>query len=309
MIADGRHSVPTQITLTVDGKSRVVSLPAIADQSAENASTPVHVSFPPMTGKTIRVTIDAVREERSKEYGSLKTTLEPVGIAEFGVPGLRLPPAPTTVDSGCRTDLLAIDGRPVPVRMTGAAKGADQVMALTVTPCGSSQLVLDAGTHHLTTALGRNVGWSIDRLVLASPDDQPLAVHDGRVTQLGTPAPAGPTITVTHNGATTVRAHVTGATAPFWLVLGESQSPGWQAHVVGGPDLGGSHLVDGYANGWLVKPTSRVVRRRVRVDSATPGLVRDSGSRCSPRSCASSIIAFTWRRAVPRAHRSDGACG
>ena len=51
-----------------------------------------------------------------------------------------------------------------------------------------------------------------------------------------------------------MRVHVTTATKPFWLVLGESQSPGWQAHVVGGRDLGGSQLVDGYANGWLVTP-------------------------------------------------------
>jgi arabinofuranan 3-O-arabinosyltransferase len=57
-----------------------------------------------------------------------------------------------------------------------------------------------------------------------------------------------------HNGDTKLRVHVTKATKPFWLVLGESQSPGWRAHVVGGRGLGGSQLVDGYANGWLVTP-------------------------------------------------------
>ncbi len=51
-----------------------------------------------------------------------------------------------------------------------------------------------------------------------------------------------------------MRVHVTAATKPFWLVLGESQSPGWHAHVVGGSDLGSSQLVDGYANGWKVTP-------------------------------------------------------
>jgi hypothetical protein len=57
--------------------------------------------------------------------------------------------------------------------------------------------------------------------------------------------------------------HVTGADAPFWLVLGESQSPGWKATVApsgaasGSPQgsLGASRLVDGYANGWMVTPT------------------------------------------------------
>ncbi len=59
---------------------------------------------------------------------------------------------------------------------------------------------------------------------------------------------------MTHNGDTKMRVHVDAATKPFWLVLGESQSPGWHARVVGGHDLGPSQLVDGYANGWLVTP-------------------------------------------------------
>ena len=58
-----------------------------------------------------------------------------------------------------------------------------------------------------------------------------------------------------HNGATRMRVHVSGATGPFWLVLGESQSSGWTATVANMPSPGGSHLVDGYANGWLIHPT------------------------------------------------------
>jgi hypothetical protein len=53
-----------------------------------------------------------------------------------------------------------------------------------------------------------------------------------------------------------VRVHVTGATQPFWMVLGQSQSPGWQARIVRGANLHGSQLVDGYANGWFVVPPS-----------------------------------------------------
>src|SRR5207244_2002846 len=47
-----------------------------------------------------------------------------------------------------------------------------------------------------------------------------------------------------------------GADAPFWLVLGESQSDGWKATIAHQGSLGGSLLVDGYANGWMVRPTS-----------------------------------------------------
>jgi hypothetical protein len=49
---------------------------------------------------------------------------------------------------------------------------------------------------------------------------------------------------------------VDGATAPFWLVLGQSHSDGWEATVEGGGDLGAPVLVDGYANGWLVDPSA-----------------------------------------------------
>jgi len=36
-------------------------------------------------------------------------------------------------------------------------------------------------------------------------------------------------------------------------VLGQSHSEGWKA-TVGGDSLGAPRLVDGYANGWLVRP-------------------------------------------------------
>jgi arabinofuranan 3-O-arabinosyltransferase len=48
--------------------------------------------------------------------------------------------------------------------------------------------------------------------------------------------------------------HVSDADAPFWMVLGESQSDGWKATVTGRGSLGTSRLVDGHANGWLVQP-------------------------------------------------------
>jgi hypothetical protein len=39
---------------------------------------------------------------------------------------------------------------------------------------------------------------------------------------------------------------------PTWLVLGQSQSPGWKATTSTGIDLGSSTLIDGYANGWYL---------------------------------------------------------
>ena len=68
-----------------------------------------------------------------------------------------------------------------------------------------------------------------------------------------TPA-AGPALTVEHQDATSYRLRVDGATRPFWLVLGQSHSTGWEATVKGRGSLGEPVVVDGYANGWLVDP-------------------------------------------------------
>jgi hypothetical protein len=259
VIADGRHSLPTKLALDVDGVTRELTVPTIAGTELPNATRTVRISFPRVTGRQIKITIDAVHETRMRRYATAATVVAPVGIAELGIPGLHLTAAPARVDSGCRDDLVAIDSEPVSVRVTGAATRAGTLLGLNVAPCGAStRLALAAGSHTLTTARGKDVGFSIDRLVLASAavgiGATPVALADGRVVSLGAAAPAAPQVQVLHNGATDMRVRVTGANGPFWLVLGESQSKGWQAHVVHGKNLGGSQLVDGYANGWLVTP-------------------------------------------------------
>ena len=62
LIADGRHSVPTRIRITTNtGGDELVSVPPVRDHKAINAVVSVPVSFPTLTGSTIRFTIEAVR--------------------------------------------------------------------------------------------------------------------------------------------------------------------------------------------------------------------------------------------------------
>jgi hypothetical protein len=259
VVADGRHSVPTRLRLDVGGQSRIVDVPPVTDQAQENASVPVHLTFAPLHGNDVKVTILATRDHRSKRFATGDTTLEPAAIAELGIPGLSLPAAPKTIDSGCRSDLVRIDGRPVPVRMTGPAPAPGAVMTVAMQTCDPADparepvIPLKAGRHVLTTARGKDLAWSVDRIVLASaPGGFPLPLLDGRVTNTTVTPDATPKMEVVKHGATSLRVKVSGAEVPFWMVLGQSQSAGWQAHVVGGKDLGASQLIDGYANGWLV---------------------------------------------------------
>nr|MDQ2754720.1 hypothetical protein [Actinomycetota bacterium] len=66
--------------------------------------------------------------------------------------------------------------------------------------------------------------------------------------------------TVTHQDRTHVTVRVvptsTGPSPGAWLVLGQSQSSGWQATGPGGRSLGPSTLIDGFANGWYLRPGS-----------------------------------------------------
>ena len=53
-----------------------------------------------------------------------------------------------------------------------------------------------------------------------------------------------------------------------WLVLGESYNRGWRAWC-DGRDLGEPRVLDGYANGWLLRP--RLPRRALRLRTAARG--------------------------------------
>jgi hypothetical protein len=223
----------------------------------------VQLRFPTVTGRRIRVTVTGVRIQSATRESTGDTVTAPAAIAELGIPGLRVASAPAALPGDCRSDLLTIDGRSVPVRITGRTSAASSIAGLAVTPCDPRDpsrvptITLARGDHVVRTSDGIRTGLQLDRVVLASAaGGEPLAVARGRVTGLGTTPPPTPTVAVVHNGATRLRVHVSGADAPFWLVLGESQSDGWKATIAHRGSLGGSLVVDGYANGWLVRPTS-----------------------------------------------------
>jgi arabinofuranan 3-O-arabinosyltransferase len=254
IFADGRHSKPRSLNFDVNGVQRVVNVPALKGTPVPNTVRSVRVSFPAITGSDIKITVGTIDKVLEQNYGG-GPRVAPVAIAEFGIPGLRAPASTTQINSGCRSDLVAIDGRPVPVRITGPAAKAGVTSGLAVSAC-DGPVHLSAGRHEIDTAPGSTAAYSLDRIVLASSaSGSALEVQGGHVQAAPTP-PAAPRVQVVGQGSTHVRVRVSGATSPFMLVLGQSQSSGWQAHIVSGQNLGGSQLVDGYANGWLINPKS-----------------------------------------------------
>ncbi|MFA5884528.1 MAG: alpha-(1-_3)-arabinofuranosyltransferase family protein [Acidimicrobiia bacterium] len=248
VVADGRHSVPTQLRISAGGESRVVDLPPIADAATPGAVTTIPVTFTPLTGSSLRVEVTGVRTVDTVDTLSGLGLPLPPSIAELGLPGVVAAAPAATIDTGCRTDLLTMDGRPVAVQVTGDAAAARDGLA--VTACDGA-LALSAGTHRLEAARGTATGIDLDRLTLTSDAGGTAAPLTAAGTPVPTERPPAPRVRVTDTGMTTASARVAGHHRGFWLVLGQSYNDGWTA-TANGRSLGDPVLVDGYANGWWV---------------------------------------------------------
>lgn len=283
-VTDGQHSVPTELGVVVDGrKVGDVAVPPLADTPKHGATSTVTLRLPAATGTNVRLVVDAVRQVTTKDSISEGTSILPVGIAEVDLPGVlgtastaSMAQPPANLDaSTCHTGLLSVDGQRVGLRVVGSTKDATDRLGLNVVTCGTP-VRLAAGEHVLRTANGANTGIDLDRLVLASdvggttwPDATSFNALDTTQAQrqadlAARPASATvkatqtPSVHVDVASSTTFVLTVSGATpgTPFWLVLGESLSAGWHAKIDDKTDLAAPRLVDGYANGWRITPTS-----------------------------------------------------
>ena len=286
-VTDGRHSVPTKLSMQVDGVDGPVLEPAAAGLptgaspdgtvnhgAARGQRTTVDVPTGPLTGTTFRFRIDEVDEVTSRDWFSNAPTTMPVGIAELGLPVQAQPAADAPMPGECRSDLLMIGDEPVGLRLIGTIGDALARDLLQLQACEPGGVTIAAGPTLLETAQGRQTGIDVDLLTLAS-----AAGGAAGVDTLAVPPVAGPTppdTTTERPGRTTYTAAVHDAQEPYWVVLGQSQSPGWTATVDTGEgtvDLGTSTLVNGFANGWRVDPAEVGSDVTITIDFAPQRLV------------------------------------
>lgn len=238
VVDDGRRSVVTELGIEVDGApAGTVAVPG----DGSRVALPV-----PLTGTSFRFTVAATTPRTTIEWYSNAEVVVPPAIAELGVDALAVD-VPAAFDTGCRTDLLALGTDAVAVRLRGDTGAALAGRPLAVEPCSGSADGLDvtAGDHLLAATPGRTSGIDLDQVVLRSGPDVASATGAG-----GAGGGDGPQIEVLRDERWQMRLAITGATPgePFWLVLGQSNSSGWQL------DGQEPELVDGYANGWLITP-------------------------------------------------------
>ena len=298
VVADGEHSVPTALRIATERGSVTVALPAITDGAGAGDTTSVPLHFAALTGRQITVTFTSVRLEWAHDYYSGGRHALPLAVAELGIPGVRAPQPPPQMPAVCRSDLLRIDGRPVSLRVSGTTSDALGGLPLAVAPCGRDQagITLGPGRHSLVAMAGHLSGLDLDQLVL---DSTPATASISTA--------AAPTITAQATGASSWRVRVGPARNAFWLVLGESINPGWQATMADGRSLGAPQLVDGFADGWLVNPSELPPGTAVTVTLRwTPQSAVDLAMVASSLGAALCLVLVAWR---PRRRRPAHAAG
>jgi hypothetical protein len=278
--------------------------------------TSVPISFPALTGRTVTLTIDGVRDGKTLDYVSERPTTEPVGIAEIGIPGVAPTGLPVNTPTTCRSDLLTIDGTPIDLAVNGSVATAAHNGGLKISGCGNSAfgIRLSAGSHVVQTSPYLPSGLTVDALLLASSAGGGVLVPGTNGHVPTQPVPASPVATVHSQSPVSTTLSLHGDGKPFWLVLGQSLSSGWQATLADGHSLGAPQLIDGYANGWYV-PAGAVTGSTTVTLNWAPQQRVNVAIAISTVTLAASIVlavlppgAFTrwWRRMMRRRRGSGG---
>ncbi|MFP3906674.1 MAG: alpha-(1-_3)-arabinofuranosyltransferase family protein, partial [Acidimicrobiales bacterium] len=250
---DELHSMPTELALRVDGE--IVGthrLERSPDPGPPGSLHRIELEIDPVTGQEFELEIVDVERRSSPPGDPAPMATLPVAVSEMEVGN----PNPVIddvgrLDTGCRDDLLDLDGEPLAVRVHGPS---DQIRdGLEVELCDGA-VELGPGRHRLVAAPGHVSGLDLDRLVLsASAEGGFTAAGHGR------DGPAPVDLVEVRAGRTSWSATVRSDGTPMWVVLGQSINDGWTAtatDVETGARLpvGDRTLVNGYANGWLVEP-------------------------------------------------------
>ncbi len=235
VVADELHSLPSRLSLFVDGQ-HVDNLVVVPQRNSVNNRIRLeHELRHPLTN--LRIVATEVDERLTKDWYSGGTVAMPIAIAEVHLgQGLHFRSA-SKLDTGCQ-DMLMVDGALIKARITGSVEDALARRELTLTGC--EEIVSGPKPLQIET-LARDFAFDWDQLILSSELDG--------ARQL----PSQSRVEVLHRDDTSYLVRVPASDEARWLVLGQSHNHGWTA-TLAGESLGTPLLIDGFANGWLLPP-------------------------------------------------------
>jgi len=246
VVNDGRHSVPRVLRLRSDDETRILRLPRLEPGTEPDTVTEVPLDFEALTGDSFRLTVLEADRTSTVDWYSGGPAVLPVAVAELGLPGVERAAPPRRLPDRCRRDVLAVDDTPVPVRLVGTTADAEARRPLAFEACDGS-VALD-GRSEVVATEGRTTGIDLDQLVLSSGPDGEAAAPGVTGT-----VPEPPAVDVVNPDRLSFDV-TADADAPFWLVVGQSYGPEWEATAEAG-EVTGHEIISGYANGFFVEPS------------------------------------------------------
>ena len=232
---DGRHSTITELIVTAGSDRHVVELATPDRLGRSTVTLPASIDADSMT---LRVSGVEPLTTVDRRFGD--TVALPFAVVEIESSAIASPGSVAAPATGCRDDLLEVDGAAVPLMVTSADLDAlVQGDAVQVTSCDA--LPLAPGTHRLDTSIAAGTAITVDRVVMMS-DEAPVV--------------AAPTAVTVHGTRTSRRLDVAPCPEGCWLVAGEGFNAEWTATVDGQP-LEAPMPIAGGSLGWWLSPSDQ----------------------------------------------------
>jgi arabinofuranan 3-O-arabinosyltransferase len=232
---DGRHSTITELTVTAGPDRHVVEVAAPDPLGRSTVTLPASVDTPSM-----RLAVSGVKPLTTIDRRFGDTVALPFAVVEIESPAIASPSPVAAPATGCRDDLLEVDGAAVPLMITSAdLEAIVQGEAVQVMSCDG--LRLTPGTHRLDTSIAAGTALTVDRVVLMS-DEPPVIAAPAAVDVRGT--------------RTSRRLDVGPCPAGCWLVAGEGFNAEWTA-TLDGQRLAAPVPVAGGSLGWWLSPSDQ----------------------------------------------------
>jgi arabinofuranan 3-O-arabinosyltransferase len=241
-VTDSRHALITEVDVIVDD-APAVTLTVPPPDAAGVSHLDIGELLTDPSSRSLTVVIRSTDGASTLAPLTARPVELPTGIIAIDHPRLARTALPAALDTGCRDDLVTLNGEGLTVRVQGSWDALVTGEPAHVTLCGEPLVAFDARSHRLVSRPGALTGLDIDRVVLHSAIAPPRAVT------------ARPDVNVVSGSRIHHHLQVGPCEDGCWVVHGEGHNIGWAASS-GGVDLGEPHVVDGGFNGWWLEASS-----------------------------------------------------